>query len=108
MNHLNPIGVTESILCVQLRNQSGPATLDPMADEKQPGYMPTVDVVRIVRDHFNAAYVLRVAKRYVRRIMKRQDIAPDELINGVALDVACREILNANRRMLAAPTVRIR
>lgn len=123
MNHLNPIGITESILCVQLRNQSGfpaaerrlaekmkpaklqpatptltPAMFDPIANEDQPGYMPTVEVVRIAHDHFGASYLRRTAKRYVRRIMKRQ--CPEPLIDGMALDIACREILDANRQLM--------
>lgn len=104
MNHLNPITTGEAILCIRLRNQS-PAKLDPMADEDQPGYMPTVDVVRAVRDYFAASYLRRVAKHYVRRITRRHECS-DALVNGLALEISCREILNANRRF--APTVRTR
>lgn len=88
-----------------------------MADEDQPGYMPTVDVVGIVRDHFKAGYVQRCSCAYVRRLAERNGYGqfnvlqdPEHaLTNAMAVEITCREILDANRWMLeAAPTVRTR
>lgn len=110
-HHLNPITTEEAILCLRLRNQFGPATIEPMANEDQPGYMPTVDVVRVVRERFTASYLRRIAKRYARRVTKRHGHTgqcPDALISGMALDIACREILDANQWMLVDPTARTR
>lgn len=72
-----------------------------MADDDQPGYMPTVDVVAIVHDHFNVSYVRRIAKRngYAQFNVRQH---PDHaLTNAMALEITCREILDAQRWLIA-------
>jgi hypothetical protein len=78
-----------------------PATLDPMADEDQPGYISTIDVIRMVRPHRDLEYIRQRAGRegYKQFGETDKDSAFDDC---VAVEMACREILNANRWMLAA------
>lgn len=80
-----------------------PAALDPMADEDQPGYMPTIDVIRIVRQHRDLEYIRRLARRNgYKNLCAYPPYYELEFDNCVAVEIACREILNANRWMLAA------
>lgn len=84
-----------------------PAKLDPIADDDQPGYMPTIDVIRIVRQHRDRDYIRRLA---VRNGYRNPGAYPPglelEFDNCVAVEIACREILDANRWMLAAGAAR--
>lgn len=80
-----------------------PATLNPMADEDQPGYIPTIDVIRIVRRHRDLDYIRLIASRGGYKQFEDPD---DQFDNCVAVEVACREILDANRWMLAAGAAR--
>jgi hypothetical protein len=76
-----------------------PATLDPMADEDQPSYIPTIDVIRIVRRHREGDYIRQRAGRegYKQFGETDKDTAFDDC---VAVEMACREILHANRWMM--------
>jgi hypothetical protein len=76
-----------------------PATLDPMADEDQSGYIPTIDVIRMVRPHRDLEYIRQRAGRegYKQFGPTDKDTAFDDC---VAVEMACREILHANRWML--------
>jgi hypothetical protein len=76
-----------------------PATLDPMADEDQPGYIPTIDVIRMVRRHRDLSYLRERAGRegYKQFGETDKDSAFDDC---VAVEMACREILHANRWMM--------
>jgi hypothetical protein len=73
-----------------------PATLNPMADEDQPGYIPTIDVIRIVRQHRDLDYIRLIASRGGYK-----QFEDHHFDNCVAVEIACREILDANRWMLA-------
>lgn len=73
---------------------------DPMADEDQPGYIPTIDVIRMVRAHRELGYIRQRAVR--DGYMQFPDCLRDHALDyAVAVEAVCREILDANRWMLA-------
>jgi hypothetical protein len=72
------------------------ATLNPLADEGEHGYIPTVDVIRVVRANFTEEYIDRIVARNLNPLT---DV--DELDRAVAVEIACRELLDAQRWLLS-------
>lgn len=68
--------------------------LNPMANEEEPGYIPTVEVIALVRRH-RPLECLRetVANRGQYRVN-------DLLFKAMTVEDTCREILDANRWMM--------
>lgn len=56
--------------------------------------LPTVDVVRLVRSNFTDEYI----RRQVERIGNYNHLEP--LDQAVAMEIACRELLDAQRWLL--------
>jgi len=67
--------------------------LNPMASDDEEGYMPTVDVIRLVRANFGPGYILRRVHHINQGILDYYDQA-------VGVEIACREILDAQRWLL--------
>lgn len=80
-----------------------PTTLDPMANQDQPSYVPTLDVIRIVRQHRDLDYIRQRAIHWGYEHLRDMNTDSDfNVCMAVAVEMACREILEANRWMLAA------
>jgi hypothetical protein len=72
--------------------------LDPMAEEGEPGYIPTVDIVRVARSNFEPTYLRAMAVRNgYRQFGEHVDVQFD---NAVAVELTCRELLDAQRWLL--------
>lgn len=65
---------------------------NPLADDDQDGYMPTVDVIQLVRANFAPEYIRSTVER-----VSGDRKALDHLDQAVAVEIACRELLSSQR-----------
>jgi hypothetical protein len=72
---------------------------DPHAEEGERAYIPTVDVLRLVRGNFDADYIRQRANHegYKQFGPTNQDSAFDD---AVAVECACRDLLAAQPWLL--------
>jgi hypothetical protein len=83
---------------------SSPATYrDPHAEEGEPGYVPTVEVIALVKSNFVPEYLRLRAKHegYKQFGPTDQDSAFDD---AVAIECACRDLLASAMWLLEEPT----
>ncbi len=66
----------------------------PLHDETSSRYIPTIEVIRLVRSNFTDTYI----RRQVERHLGCSD--PDPLDYAVAVEIACRELLASQRWLL--------
>jgi hypothetical protein len=80
-----------------------PAPRDPHAEIGEPGYVPTVEVIRLVKSNFEPAYIrLRATvEGYKQFGPTNEDSAFDDC---VAIECACRDLLAAQSWLLDEPT----
>lgn len=69
---------------------------NPMAEGDAPGYMPTIQVIALLKAAGKAEQIRRRADLDVRGHVTR----PDPLDRAVSVELAAREILDANRFLI--------
>jgi hypothetical protein len=76
---------------------------DPHAEEGEPGYIPTVEVIRLVKSNFEPDYIRirATAEGYKQFGPTDADSAFDDC---VAIECACRDLLAAQSWLLDEPT----
>lgn len=80
-----------------------PTFRDPHAEEGDPGYVPTVEVIRLVRSNFVSDYVRLRAKHEGYQQFGPTD-ADSAFDDAVAIECACRDLLSAQPWLLEEPT----
>jgi hypothetical protein len=80
-----------------------PARPDPHAEIGEPGYIPTVEVIRLVKSNFEPDYIRirATAEGYKQFGPTDADSAFDDC---VAIECACRDLLAAQSWLLDEPT----
>lgn len=75
--------------------------MNALADEDSSEYIPTVEVIRIVRVNFPRQRIHELAIRNGYTRTRPELLAfGQEFDDCVAVEIACRELLNANRWLL--------
>lgn len=81
-----------------------PEFLDPMAEEGEPGYIPTVDIIRMAASNFEPVYLRVMA---VRNGYKQfGDHVDQEFDNAVAVELTCRELVEAQPWLIIEDQIR--
>lgn len=84
---------------------SSPATfLDPMAEEGEPGYIPTVDILRMALSNFERPYIRVMATR--NGYKQFGDHVDQEFDNAVAVELTCRELVEAQPWLIIEDQIR--